>query len=130
MRASAILCAGLSMAPATAVAHGQFPMSLAVFAPPEMPHRLVLATNFGLSISDDDGAHWKWTCEQLIDLSVYIYRAGPGSAPAYFAIAPGGLFFSHDGGCAFTIVEATRELLVPYDVSPDPVDPARVFMIA
>src|SRR5262249_11008394 len=47
-----------------ALANGAFPESYQIVLPADRPQQVILATNFGLIISDDDGATWTWTCEQ------------------------------------------------------------------
>jgi len=47
-----------------ALGNGAFPDSQAVITPAERPHEILLATNFGLITSTDDGRSWTWSCEQ------------------------------------------------------------------
>src|SRR5437868_895097 len=66
---------GLGLAtPNRAAADGAFPDSMQIFVPAEAPHRIVLGTNFGLIISDDDGATWEWSCEPRNDDNTILYQ--------------------------------------------------------
>src|ERR1700722_16826738 len=47
----------------TALADGAFPDELQVFAPHLQPNRIVLSTNYGLILSEDNGATWSYACE-------------------------------------------------------------------
>ena len=55
---------------------GLRPESLRILLPEAHPQQVVLSTNFGLYISDGDGATWTWTCEQLETTSSFRYEAG------------------------------------------------------
>ena len=57
-----------------AVADGAFPDSMQIFVPADAPHRIILATNFGLITSDDDGATWEWSCEPRNDDNTILYQ--------------------------------------------------------
>src|SRR5688572_27760483 len=46
----------------SARANGALPGSFGILLPATRPHDVVLATNFGIIISEDDGATWQWTC--------------------------------------------------------------------
>src|SRR5262249_55055616 len=71
-----ILCAA-ALLPAPAHPNGAFPDSLSIMLPPDHPHEIVLATNFGLLISEDDGATWHWVCEQAVASLSTLYQMGP-----------------------------------------------------
>ena len=74
---SALLLVGSCLFCQPATADGAFPDSLSVLVPAGHPHEIVLATNFGPLISEDDGATWSWVCEQAIALLVSLYQVGP-----------------------------------------------------
>src|ERR671932_348511 len=61
--AAALACA---IAAPAAFANGAFPDELSVQFPPDFPHRILLGTNFGMVISEDDGASWRYTCEPYV----------------------------------------------------------------
>jgi hypothetical protein len=56
----------LLIAAAPAHANGAFPDELSVQFPLDAPHRILLGTNFGMLISEDDGATWRYTCEPYV----------------------------------------------------------------
>ena len=63
--ALAIIAGVAAMAPA-ARANGAFPDEFSVHLPAGAPHRIFLGTNFGLVVSEDDGATWRYACEPYI----------------------------------------------------------------
>ena len=67
-----------------ASADGAFPDSMQIFVPADAPHRIILATNFGLITSDDDGATWEWSCEPRNDDNTILYQkaASPSQRPS------------------------------------------------
>lgn len=89
-----------ALAPA-ARADGAFPDGWNVFFPASKPHRVAVATTFGLAVSEDDGAHWRYVCEPYItpQRDVVMYQSGPDGS--IFAIAGSGLFRTDDGGCSW-----------------------------
>ena len=65
-------------------------------------HDVVLATNFGMIISEDDGATWQWTCEQVETSFGYLYAVGPAPNDRYYGLSPEqGLAYSDDGSCSW-----------------------------
>src|SRR6476620_2413045 len=70
---------GIGAAARPAAANGAFPESDAVLLPVDHPQRIILSTNFGLIISDDDGATWQWTCvsAETSMASTYVMGAPP-----------------------------------------------------
>jgi MYXO-CTERM domain-containing protein len=111
-------------------ANGAFPMSFSIFAPKDVPHRLLLSTNFGLIISEDDGATWRLVCEAVTTNLAFLYSVGPSAMPSYFALGVEALVTSSDQGCSWTKSTGADPVIIFDDVFPDPNDPARVFMIA
>jgi hypothetical protein len=111
---------------ARARADGAFPDSLQLFTPADAPSRILLATNFGLLISENGGAHWDWVCEQAIVTGARLYSRGPGGR--IFAVAPLALVSSADT-CTWTV--ATGALGGGYvgDAFPDPNDAMHVLAI-
>ena len=39
---------------------------MSLFLPADRPRSMILGTNFGLVVSDDDGANWYLVCEQAM----------------------------------------------------------------
>src|SRR5438128_3065238 len=53
-------------APRAALANGAFPDEFSIHFPPGAPHRILVGANFGLLVSEDDGATWRYSCEPWI----------------------------------------------------------------
>ena len=68
-------------------ANNGIPGSLAILLPLDKPQEIGLATNFGLILSDDGGATWSWTCEQLATSMANISNGGPPPADRVFALS-------------------------------------------
>jgi hypothetical protein len=66
MRCTAVLLSGLLIAATAANADGAFPAELQLFEPLDVPARTVLATNAGLILTEDQGQHGSFICEQAI----------------------------------------------------------------
>src|SRR5215831_12600411 len=88
--------AALTMLPAAALANGAFPDEFSIYTPLDKPHRILLPTNFGIIITDDDGAHWNWVCEQAIASLPYNYFVGAPPTDTMFAINLDGMYASTD----------------------------------
>ena len=53
------------MAPA-ARGNGAFPDEFSIHFPANAPHRIQVGANFGLLVSEDDGATWRYACEPWV----------------------------------------------------------------
>ena len=47
-------------------ADGAFPDEFSIHFPPGAPHRIYVGANFGLLVSEDDGATWRYSCEPWV----------------------------------------------------------------
>jgi photosystem II stability/assembly factor-like uncharacterized protein len=47
-------------------ANGAFPDEFSIHFPLSAPHTILLGANFGLLVSDDDGATWRYSCEPYV----------------------------------------------------------------
>jgi photosystem II stability/assembly factor-like uncharacterized protein len=111
-------------------ANGAFPDSLSILVPPDRPHEITLATNFGLISSNDDGKTWSWSCETTITSNGYLYQIGPAPQDRLFAVSGGGnLAISDDRACTWTAAMGAALSGSVVDVFPDPLDARRVFAI-
>ena len=81
---AAALAALAIAAPARARADGAFPTPEAVLVPADRPQEIILATNFGLVISEDAGQTWSWSCER--DENAFALPLPAGSGPAAPAV--------------------------------------------
>jgi hypothetical protein len=116
-----------------AFADGAFPDEVSVLLPDDDPKRILVGTNFGLVVSPDAGASWRYVCEPFITGSVSdvisFYRAGSdgsvvaSSISAFWRSADGGCTWTRAGGSVSTNVLA-RDLFI------DPNDPSLVLAIA
>ncbi len=48
------------------LANGAFPDEFSIHFPPDAPHRILIGANFGLLVSEDDGATWRYACEPWV----------------------------------------------------------------
>src|SRR2546422_7594557 len=60
------LVALLIGSPRGARANGAFPDEFSIHFPPGAPHRILVGANFGLLVSEDDGATWRYACEPWV----------------------------------------------------------------
>jgi MYXO-CTERM domain-containing protein len=98
--------------------------------PADRPHQIVLATNFGLILSEDDGATWSWVCEPDPNDTAIFYQVGaPPGDRLYATLLGAGLVYSDDGACTWTPAGGALATARATDVFPDATDPARVLAI-
>jgi len=64
--AAAAVAALLLVAASRGRANGAFPDEFSVHFPPNAPHRILIGANFGLLVSEDDGATWRYACEPWV----------------------------------------------------------------
>jgi hypothetical protein len=111
-------------------ANGAFPDSEKLLLPADRPEEIVLGTNFGLVLSEDAGVTWTWTCEQTASSGASFYADSASPADRIFAVGPGGLGRSDDGGCSWHIqtLDPAQDGVV-VDAFPDPTDARRIYEI-
>ncbi|MES1172052.1 MAG: hypothetical protein ABUL77_02340, partial [Bacteroidota bacterium] len=116
---------------AAARADNAFPNSQSVLLPRDRPDEIVVATTFGLVFSVDDGATWRYACEDLqTTTGGRKYFVGPPPANRIFALSDLGIPVSNDGACTWTIAGGDVTAMSPFDVFPDPADPLRAYALA
>jgi len=123
-----LLVASLQAGPA--VGNGAFPDSQAVLTPEDLPHRILLSTNFGEITSDDDGRTWTWSCEQDINGMRNLYQLGPAPRHRLFARDRGGLVFTDSLGCKWAAPTGVPADFLLSDAFPDPTNAERVIAVA
>jgi hypothetical protein len=134
------LTVGLAVAWAAggqARADGALPGSLGILLPADQPRQIVLGTNFGLIWSEDAGATWLWTCEQVPTSMANIYAVGPPPPTAgtlgdrFYGLSPvEGLAFSDDGTCSWQTAGGALSGQSVTDFFVDPSNPKRVLAAA
>jgi hypothetical protein len=87
------------------LAHGVIPLATQLVETPGTPTHLVAATNVGLMLSDDDGAEWKWVCEEAAGYGQNLPASWWVSSQGVLFVANlKGLLTSTDHGCSWAEV--------------------------
>jgi hypothetical protein len=121
----------VSLTPRAARANGAFPESFQLILPSDRGSQIVLATNFGMIISDDAGASWNWTCEEKQTSMASLYAISAPPLDRFFAMSSfAGLAYSDDQSCSWTTSNGALDTAVASDYFPDPSNPMRVLAIA
>ena len=112
-------------------ANGALPGSLGILIADDRPQEIILATNFGMILSEDGGGSWLWTCEQAATAMGYLYSAGPSPRDRLYGLSPEeGLAFSDDGTCSWQRAGGTLDTDIASDFFVDRTDPDRVLAVA
>jgi hypothetical protein len=123
--------AGVTIALVTrrAGANGAFPNSDSVHSPPDRMQEIVLATNFGLILSEDSGATWAWSCEQPASTNGFFYQIGAGPRHRFFGLASSTVIYSDDGSCGWSVARGALSETIAVDFFPDPTNADRVLAL-
>jgi photosystem II stability/assembly factor-like uncharacterized protein len=125
-----LLAAAALLGAGRAHADGGFPDPRQLLLPLSAPEQIIVATNFGLLLSEDDGATWSFSCEQRLNAYAAPYVLGAPPQERIFAIASGaGLIHSDDGSCTWAAATGSLSDVLPYAVAVDPTDGLRVYVI-
>jgi hypothetical protein len=92
-------------------ADAAFPTGMTVLLPALAPSRILVGTTFGLVVSEDDGATWRYACEPFVTgsgSSVFVYQLVADGA--VLAVHADGLSRSGDVGCSWTQATGTAGL--------------------
>ena len=115
--------------PSAARANGAFPDELSIHFPASAPHRILLGTNFGLVVSEDDGATLRYACEPYVTsgssanlslASVSFYQVTADGAVLADSV---NLTRSADVGCSWPTSSGSVAGAVVSDIFADPTDP-------
>jgi photosystem II stability/assembly factor-like uncharacterized protein len=110
-------------------ADGAFPNGMSVFAPANFPNVILVGTTFGLVISQDSGATWRYACEPFVTNSatnVVVYQVG--SDGTILAVSSGAISRSTDFGCTWSHLPMEAGNTIT-DAFIDPNDPSSVLGI-
>src|SRR4051794_3530688 len=121
----------VALAAGPARANGALPSSYGILLPADKLQQVVLATNFGMIISEDAGKSWLWTCERPETSFGYLYGVGPAPRDRFYALSPDtGLALSDDGSCTWQRSGGALASLVANDFFVDRTNADRVVAIA
>jgi photosystem II stability/assembly factor-like uncharacterized protein len=120
-RSWSILVATLVCLQATAEANGRFPQTVDVHVQPGDDQVILLAATFGLLISRDGGATFRWVCEETIGYGgIFDPDYAMATDGTIFATTFEGLRVSRDGGCTWlTIADLSSHWVQEVEVGPD-----------
>lgn len=116
-------------------ANGAFPDEFSVHFPVSSVHRILLGSNFGLLVSEDDGANWRYACEP------YVTSGSTSSLSAanvsFYQLTVDGAILedsvdlrrSADVGCTWPASGGSVTGSVISDIFADPTDPGFVLAI-
>jgi MYXO-CTERM domain-containing protein len=116
----------LALLPGRALADGAFPDELQVFLPADQPSEIVLAANFGLLESTNNGQSWLYVCEAQAGATgnVSLYQMGPPApTDALLGDAISGLYRSDSLGCAWSPAGGALAGKYVWDAAFDPNNP-------
>lgn len=116
-------------------ADGAFPDEFSIHFQPGVPHRILLGANFGLLISEDDGATWRYTCEPWVVSSSN--AALSNTSVSFYQVTAEGVLLadaltvtrSEDVACTWPTVTGVAAGVRVTDLFPDPNDATFVLAI-
>ena len=118
-----------------AQANGAFPDEFSIHFPVNAPHRLLMGANFGLLVSEDDGATWRYSCEPwvvsssdaaLTTVNVSFYQVTADGAVLADSV---NITRSSDVACTWPISTGSVGGRLVVDMFPDPGDASFVLAI-
>ncbi len=133
-RLAALVLAALL--PSAARADGAFPDEFSIHFPANAPHRIYVGANFGLLVSEDDGATWRYACEPwvtegssaaLTQDNVSFYHLTADGA-AIIALSRE-VTRTEDNACTWPPSTGSITGKVVNDFFPDPTDPTLVLAV-
>lgn len=127
---AALLCGVGSATTGTARAHGRFPEAYQVAFHPEDPDALLVSTTFGLVVTRDGGATFRWVCRDALGVALtedpfnFLSPAGTVFATSFRGLRRGDL-----GGCSWQVPVPELERIVIIDGTFAPDDPGRFYAL-
>src|SRR5581483_986364 len=120
----------IALVSTNAFADGAFPDEQSIFFFDTAPEQIVVGTNFGLMISEDNGKSWLTACEASISPTlVNFYQAGPDGDGWIYAATANDLLASSDVACSWTKSSGTFAGQIS-DVFADQAKAGRVYAIS
>jgi hypothetical protein len=110
--AAILVIAGLA---APAAAHGRLPESKSIVFRKGTPEEMAIGTSIGLMLSQDNGAHFFWVCEEAVfggAVGIWDPDYKIATDGTIYANTPTGLRISRDGGCSFEDAKVEPALTV------------------
>jgi len=128
---AALICGALlsTLATRPARANGAFPDTGQILAPPDHRETIILGTNFGLVVSVDGGATWRWSCEHGAGSGGFRYALATADTRRLLGLTPTELVVTDDVGCAWQAV-ANQAGIIPFNYVPHVSDPSLVFALS
>ncbi len=119
-----------ALVPSFAAAHGRFPEAQAIESHPSDPDLLAVFTTFGALVSRDGGATYRYTCREVMNVSL-------SEDPTHLLLSDGALSVASFDGltrsdpaiCNFGYPEPELERVVVIDQVRDPSDPLGVYAL-
>jgi hypothetical protein len=111
-------------------ADGAFPDAQTVLLPSDRPQQIILAANFGLVFSEDDGAHWQYSCESQATTNGRLYSLGAAPDDRIFSLSDYGVATTADMGCSWRLGAGPFEGGLVLDYFADPIDANHVVAVA
>jgi hypothetical protein len=123
------------IASAGARANGAFPDEFSIHFAPGAPSRILIGANFGLLVSEGEGATWRYSCEPWV-VAGSNAAINPESSVNYYQVTADGVVLadavnitrSADVGCTWPTATGSLEGQVITDIFASPMDPT--FVIA
>jgi hypothetical protein len=117
------------LAGGTARANGAFPNGQTILVPADRPDEILIATNFGLVVTDDGGSSWLYACEQSVSSFGRLYQMAPGTH-RLFAIAGSNLIYTDDQSCGWQTGGGALAATSCQDAFVDPSDGNHLLAVA
>jgi len=128
--AGCLVVTGIAASP-PARANGAFPDEFSIHFPPAVPDRVIVGANFGVMISEDRGATWRYACEPYVTedssdplamINVRYYQIGAGDGQIFQVATNYKVRRSDDDACTWTTSAGALTSLQAIDMFPSPSD--------